>query len=179
MPLIKESLWPVTWSLLAVLVAAASVPVVYADEAKSEEKPTDTAYVFEKIENVDLNKNEIITHSTAFIAEKFVSAKSVIQLKDPELGKIVGDVVLMNSKAGFFDAFKGIKGRLVLDAKDGRYRLQMSNIEAIDGNGVVSSFGRLEGANRYRIEPMAKSVLAEFSDELTTYLRKAKASANW
>ena len=108
-----------------------------------------------------------------------MSAKSVIQLKDPELGKIVGDVVLMKSKAGLFDAFKGIMGRLVLDAKDGRYRLQMSNIEAIDGNGVVSPFGKLEGANRYRIEPMAKSVLAEFSDELTGYLKKAKASANW
>ena len=136
-------------------------------------------YVFERVENVDLNKSEIVAHSAAFFAEKFVSAKSVIQLKDPELGKIVGDVVLMNSKARFLDAFKGIKGRLVLDAKDGKYRLQMSNIEAIDGNGLVSPFGKLEGANRYRIEPMAKSVLAEFSDEITAYLKKAKTSENW
>jgi hypothetical protein len=56
------------------------------------------------------------------------------------------------------------------------FRLQMSNIEAIDGNGLASPFGKLEGANRYRIEPMAKSVLAEFSDEITAYLKKAKAS---
>ena len=179
MLLVKKSFRSSAWSLLAVLAVALIVPVVYTEEAKTEEKPSDGPYVFERIENVDLNKSEIIIHSTAFIAEKFVSAKSVIQLKDPELGKIVGDVVLMNSKAGLFDAFKGIKGRLVLDAKDGRYRLQMSNIEAIDGNGVVSPFGRLEGANRYRIEPLAKSLLAEFSDELTGYLKKAKASANW
>ena len=179
MLLVKKSFRSSAWSLLVVLAVVAIVPAVYAEEVKNEEKPSDGPYVFERIENVDLNKSEIIIHSTAFIAEKFVLAKSVIQLKDPELGKIVGDVVLMNSKAGLFDAFKGIKGRLVLDAKDGRYRLQMSNIEAIDGNGVVSPFGRLEGANRYRIEPLAKSLLAEFSDELTGYLKKAKASANW
>jgi hypothetical protein len=166
-------------SLFAILAIIAAVPAVYAEEGNAEEKPSDGPYVFERVENVDLNKSEIVAHSAAFIAEKFVSAKSVIQLKDPELGKIVGDVVLMNSKARFLDAFKGIKGRLVLDAKDGKYRVQMSNIEAVDGNGVVSPFGKLEGANRYRIEPMAKSVLAEFSDEITAYLKKAKASANW
>ncbi len=177
--LVKKPFQFSAWSLLAILALAAFVPTVYAEEAKSEEKPSDSPYVFERIENVDLNKSEIISYSSAFIAEKFVSAKSVIQLKDSELGKIVGNVVLINSKAGFFDAFKGIKGRLVLDAKDGRYRLQMSNIEAIDGNGVVSAFGRLEGANRYRIEPMAKSMLAEFSNELTGYLKKAKNSAKW
>jgi hypothetical protein len=179
MLLVKKSARSPAWSLLAALAVALIVPIIYAEDAKTEEQPSEGPYIFERIENVDLNKSEIITHSVAFIAEKFVSAKSVIQLKDPELGKIVGDVVLMNSKAGFFDAFKGIKGRLVLDAKDGRYRLQMSNIEAIDGSGAVSPFGKLESANRYRIEPMAKSVLAEFSDELTGYLKTAKASANW
>jgi hypothetical protein len=179
MILAKKTFWSFTWSLLTVLAIILIVPAAYAEESKNKEELSDIPYVFEKIENVDLNKSEIITHSTAFIAEKFVSAKSVLQLKDAELGKIVGDVVLMNSKAGFFDAFKGIKGRLVIDAKDGRYRLQMTKIEAIDGNGVVSPFGRLEGANRYRIEPMAKSILAEFSGEFTEYLKKAKASANW
>lgn len=167
------------WLFLAVMAIVVIVPVAFAEESKNEEKLSDGPYVFEKIENVDLSKSEIITYSAAFIAEKFVSAKSVLQLKDAELGKIVGDVVLMNSKAGFFDAFKGIKSRLVIDAKDGRYRLQMTGIEAIDGKGVVSPFGRLEGANRYRIEPMAKLLLAEFSGEFTEYLKKAKASENW
>jgi hypothetical protein len=164
---------------LLAIVAATSAPLAYCEDTKVEDKPADVAYIFERIENVELNKSEIIAHSAAFIAEKFVSAKSVIQLKDPELGKIVGDVVLMNSNAGFFDAFKGIKGRLVLDAKDGRCRLQMSNIVAMDGNGDESGWGKLEGPNRYRIEPMAKIVLSKFSDELVAYLKKAKASGSW
>ncbi|MEA3421703.1 MAG: hypothetical protein U9Q97_08525, partial [Acidobacteriota bacterium] len=101
------------------------------------------------------------------------------QLKDPELGKIVGDVVLMNSKAGFLDAFHGIKTRVVLDAKDGKYRLQMSNVVATDRNGIESPWGKIEGANRYRIEPMAQSVLCEFSNELLNHLKKVKANTNW
>ncbi len=171
----EKSFASILWSFCTILVIFALGPNAYADE----EKVSEGLYIYERIENVDLNKSEIVAHSNAFIAEKFVSAKSVIQLKDPELGKIVGDVVLMNSKAGFFDAFKGIKVRLVIDAKDGKYRMQMSNIEAIDGNGDVSAFGKLEGANRYRIEPMAKSVLSDFSNELSAYLKKAKASSNW
>jgi hypothetical protein len=178
MLLVKGLFRSAMWALLTALVAVGSVSAVYADVAQTEKEDGGT-YLFERIESVDLSKIEIISHSTAFIAEKFVSAKSVIQLKDPEMGKIVGNVVLMNPKPGYFDAFKGIKARLVLDAKDGEYRLQMSNIEAVDGDGVVSPLGRLEGANRYRIEPVANSVLAEFSDELTAYLRKAKASENW
>jgi hypothetical protein len=164
-------------AVLSALVALGCVPTVYAEAAQTEKE--DAGYVFERIESVDLSKIELISHSTAFIAEKFRSAKSVIQLKDLEMGKIVGDVVLMNPKAGYFDAFNGIRARLVLDAKNGKYRLQMSNIEAVDGYGVISPLGRLEGANRYRIEPMANAVLAEFSDELATYLRRAKASENW
>jgi hypothetical protein len=160
-------------SILTLTLALIAVP------ASADDKPDAKPYVFERIESVELSKSEIVAHAGAFIAEKFVSAKSVIQLKAPELGKIVGDVVLMNKDAGFLDAFKGIKGRLVLDAKDGKYRLQMSNIEAINGNGVVSPFGKLEGANRYRIEPMANTVLTTFSDQLTAYLRNANASSNW
>lgn len=175
--MVKELFRSAIWALLTALVAGGSVSTVCADVAQTEEE--DGAYVFERIESVELSKIEIISHSTAFLAEKFVSAKSVIQLKDPELGKIVGNVVLMNAKPGYFDAFKGIKARLVLDAKDGKYRLQMSNIEAVDGDGIRSPLGRLEGANKDRIEPVARSILAEFSDELTAYLREAKASENW
>jgi hypothetical protein len=166
-------------AMLFSLISVFYGPAVNGEEARREDKAADSPYVFEKIENVELNKKEIIAHSNAFIAEKFVSAKSVIQLNDAELGKIVGDVVLMNSKAGFFDGFKGIKTRLVLDAKDGKYRLQASNVEGIDGNGAVSFWGKLEGANRYRIEPLAQSVLSEFADDLLSYLRKAKSSANF
>lgn len=154
-----------------------STPTFAADTAG--DKGSDEIYVYEKIYSSELSKSEIISNSNAYLAEMFSSAKSEIKLKDMDLGRIIGNVTLMNSNAGFFDAFKGIVGKLVIDAKDGRYRVTMSNIEAVDGNGDVAAFGKLEGANRYRIEPMAKSVLDDFSYELETYLKNAKASSDW
>jgi hypothetical protein len=162
------------------IVALLANDAALAQDIKKEASSADAPYVFERIENVELSKKEIVAHTSAFIAEKFVSARSVIQLNDSELGKLVGDVVLMNTQAGFFDAFKGIKTRLVLDARDGRYRLQASNVEGIDGNGVVPAmWGKLESANRYRIEPLAQSLLKALAEDLSEYLKKAKEKANF
>lgn len=147
-----------------------------SDSALTKEKEP---YIFEAVKEVALTKAEIISYANAFIAEKFVSAKSVIQMNDPNLGKIVGDVALINPKAKFGHAFKGIRGRFVLDAKDGKFRLQMSNIVGTDNNGVEKAWGKLEGANRYRIEPMAVSILENFTTELQKYLNNAKANDNW
>jgi hypothetical protein len=136
-------------------------------------------FVFEKISPVELSKKEIITQAAAFIAAKFVSARSVIQLQDAELGKIVGDVILHDRDARMLAAFKGVKVRITIDAKDGRYRLQATNIVGIDGNGAVSPWGEVESANQYRIEPLAAKLLNDFEQELTSHLKTAKAAENW
>lgn len=141
-----------------------------------EEKPP---FVWEKISTVDLTQKEIVTYSNAFFAEKFVSGRRVVELNDPELGKLVGTVVLMNDDAKVLHAFHGIYGRLILDAKDGRYRMQMTNIVAVDSKGIKAAWGEIESANNYRIQPMAEKVLADFSAELQNYLTNAKKSAEW
>jgi hypothetical protein len=168
-----------TWRsvlLIATIAFSSSAP---AESEGKKDGGADAPFVFERFEAVELSQKHIVAHTAAFIAERFVSSKSVMQLKDPELGKIVGDIVLMNANAGFFDAFKGIKTRVVLDAKDGRYRLRATNVEGIDGNGVVPAWGKLKGPNRYRIEPMAQGLLTGFADDLLAYLKKAKADGNW
>ena len=38
---------------------------------------------------------------------------------------------------------------------------------------------RSRGANNYRIQPMAESVLDRFSNELQAYLASAKADDDW
>ena len=166
-----------TSALLAVLGAAFLALPIYVGESKSE--TTDGRYVYERIETVDLKKSEIVAYAAAFIAERVVSGRSAIQLTDSQLGKIIGDVELMNPRTGSSDSFKGIKCRLVLDAKDGRFRLQISNVEAIDRFGALSPFGKLEGTYRGEIEPLATSLLTDFSSELTGYLKSAKAPTNW
>lgn len=152
---------------------------VEAQQPKSAELKVDSGlFVYEKIESVELSRREIIGYAAAFLAEKFKSSKSVIELRDEDLGKIVGDVILKDEKAGMFDAFKEIKARIILDAKHGRYRLQATNLVGLDGNGNTT-FGKIEGANQYRLEPLALNVLPPFADELKAYLTKAKASRDF
>lgn len=147
-------------------------PIIHA----KEDKPP---FVWEKISSVELTQKEIITYINAYIAEKFVSGKHVIELSDPELGKLVGTVTLMDPDAKMLSAFHGIHGRLIVDAKDGRYRLQMANIVAVDSKMQKSGWGEIEGANNYRIQPVADRTLANFSNELQAYLANAKKAGEW
>lgn len=142
--------------------------------AKDEE-----AYVWERISEVDLTQQEIITYAHAYIAENFGSSKEIIELNDPALGKLVGTITVMSEDARRLHAFHGANGRLIIDAKDGRYRIQMTNIVGTDANGVKANWGRLESANRYRIQPMAESALDRFANNLQTYLANAKANSDW
>ncbi|WP_132999805.1 DUF4468 domain-containing protein [Luteimonas arsenica] len=158
------------------IVAALLLAALTALPALAKDKEP---YVWEKIQTVDLTQREIITYSNAYIAEKFGSGKEVVELNDPDLGKLVGTVILMNEDAKLLHAFHGIRGRLIIDAKDGRIRIQMHNIVATDSKGVKAAWGEIESANRYRIEPMAVKVLDKFATDLQTYLANARANSDW
>lgn len=159
-------------AFVAVWVAVLALLMIGSASAKEETPP----YVWEKVNTVDLTQAEIITYTNAYIAEKFGSGKEVVELSDPALGKLVGTVILMNKDAKLLHAFHGIRGRLIVDAKEGRYRMQMTNIVAVDSKMQKSGWGEIEGANNYRIQPMAEQVLNEFSTNLNAYLANAKQS---
>lgn len=168
-------------NLLSFLVVFVFTFLIISNATCEDNKNEDSEklYIYEKVMSIELSKSDIILFSSAFIAERFTSAKSVVQLKDTELGKLVGNVILMNSNASFFDAFHGINGKLIIDSKDGKYRLQVVNINGVGKGGVTAAWSNIEGANRYRIEPMAKVVLDNFSSDLHAYLIKTKADSNW
>lgn len=142
-------------------------------------KVEDGLFIYEKVIETELTKKEAVAYSAAFIAEKFKSAKIVIELRDEDLGKLVGTVILKDRDARVLAAFKAIQARIVIDAKDGRVRLQAMNIVGIDGNDNLSPWGEIESANQYRVEPLAVKILHSFEADLTSYLGKAKASAAW
>ncbi|MFD0727448.1 DUF4468 domain-containing protein [Lysobacter brunescens] len=168
-----------TFKALLLSVALLGAPSVFAKQPKSAEfKVENGLFVYEKIEAVDLSKREIVSHAAAFLAEHFKSSRSIIELRDDELGKIVGDIIVKNPKAKMLSAFPAIRTRIIIDAKDGRYRLQATNIVGVDGNGTVTSWG-IEGANQYRIEPAALEALNAFSSALNSYINNAQSSGNW
>lgn len=164
---------------LIISCAALVVGAAYAQQPKSAAFKVESGlFIYEKIEPVELSKKEIIANSAAFLAEKFRSSKSVIELRDDELGKIVGDVILRNPKAKFLSAFPAVKARIIIDAKDGRYRLQATNIVGVDGNGKVTTW-TVEGANQYRLEPAALEALNAFAAEFKAYISDVHSSSDW
>lgn len=155
-----------------------------AEKAKRAEKAANRAdqdkpYVFTKVHQIDLSKKEIILHIRAYIAEKFVSAKSVIEISDLELGKLVGDISLRDPEAGWLSVYRGINARIMFDAKDGKYRLKATNVVNLSQEGLPEPMITVEGGNRQWMEPMANRLLNDFADEVQKHLISAKSGDDW
>jgi len=103
-----------------------------AAEAKALEELINKPFKFAEVREVNFKKEEIIIHAASFISEKFVSGKSVIQVNDPQNGKISGNIILKDPKANFFHYFHYIQCHLIIEAKDGRFRMQAKNVKALD-----------------------------------------------
>ena len=130
-----------------------------------------------------MKKEEIIKHIASYIAENFGSAKKVIEFNDPKLGKLIGNVILMKKEIGFFTICAGIEVTIIIDAKDGRFRLSPKNIVGLMKDhkpmGWSGSAKDIEGHNAYRIKPVAYEVLNDFITEMTNYLKSANKNSDW
>lgn len=130
--------------LLIVSCAALVFGSAYAQQPKSAAfKVQSGLFIFEKIEPVELSKKEIVANSAAFLAEKFKSSKSVIELRDDEIGKIVGDVILRNPKAKFLSAFPAVKARIIIDARTDAIVFKQPTLSALMEMGM-SLHGQLK-----------------------------------
>lgn len=137
-------------------------------------------YEYEQIKDVaGLGKKEIVAQTNAFIAETFKSGKTVTEMSDADAGKIIGNVILIDPAAGILSPFKGFQATMTVDAKDGKYRLRFTNVTAVDQKLQPSGFGKVEGANNYRLQPIADRVFPEFGAKYDAYIRKAKTDDNW
>ena len=151
------------------LMLAASLVAILGAAHAAEDKPP---FQFERVGEAPGTTAQLVTKAQSFLAERQGSAKVATQQVDKEAGRIVNDIVLMNSDAGMFDAFHGVSTRLILEFKEGRYRLRATDIWGADRDGKRSSWGDVNGANRYRIEPLAQAVLDRFAADLDAYLKR-------
>lgn len=147
---------------------------------KAQEELLKKPFDFTEVRKVNLKKDEIIKFSASYIAENFKSAKKVIELNDLSQGKIIGNVILRNSEAGFFDAFHGIEATIIIEAKENRFRFKAINVYGLTKDMVRSVWSsEVDGSNAYRIKPMAYKVLNKFLTNIENYLNKAKSESKW
>ena len=138
-------------------------------------------FVFAEVRKVDLTKEEIITNTAVFIAQKFVSSKSVIDVNSPTQGKLAGNIILKDPDAGWLDIYKYISLQLIVEAKNGRFRMQAKNV-----HGLLNDFGRppehmsgIEGRNADVLKPKTYKLLNKLLSELNSHLLKTKANSKW
>ncbi|MDE5785354.1 MAG: DUF4468 domain-containing protein [Duncaniella sp.] len=86
-----------------------------------------------------------------WVATTFVSGKTVTQMEDPTTGTIILKAEFPFKKGGIYSAYEGhVSYMLKLQAKDGRFRVEMSNIshENKPGNAQHCSLGLITTAEK-------------------------------
>ena len=102
---------------------------VFAQELEID--PKTGLYTYETVIQSPKGKSQIFNSAMEWVALKYVSANDVIQLSNQETGKIIckGNFVISSAfNTGY------IKHTLVIDIKEGRYKLRFSNL-IVSGNG--------------------------------------------
>jgi hypothetical protein len=128
--------------------------------------------VFQKIYYVPgLSKKQIHEKSVEWMAKTFVSSKAVIEVNNPDTGKIVG-----NGITHFTNAIVQIpcEYSMTIDSKDGKFRVTFDNYVALWG---VNHERRLPLVEKAFVGEVNQNFM-ELSDSLMDYMKKTKDD-NW
>lgn len=138
---------------------------------------------------------DIINNAVLFVTSRFVvkqtkgwggamlydapkNAKDLIIVNDSENGRLVFDIFKM--EGGAFSYIKGINARVLLEAKEGRFRFKVNKLEGMRTNDANPKY-RADVDSEYGsdIKPFAYKILNKYLADLHSYLKKSKIDSNW
>lgn len=158
---------------------ASSASPTATPKASDTHKPSDPFEV-QIVKEVDLKKDAIYDATLQWLAETFVSSKSVIEFQDKGSGKIIGNIrVEIQMHDPIFGAAwtANAKATQKIEIKDGKFRMSFSNIYVEDLNLSVTYGDRYSGDTS--MSESRKAVTKSFNelaDSLQAYLLKSKES---
>ena len=129
------------------------------------------AFSVEIIRPASLQKGTLFDQTILWMAENFRSSKEVIELKDKELGTIIGNGAMdMNIGLSFLPSNVPVTFKLRIDIKDNKYRMTFSNVKMVfDGNAKP-----IEDTNRASNEPKVRERFEQMANSLDAYLTAPK-----
>lgn len=109
-----------------------------------------TEFQFVKIDSVNYSKDELFLKAETWLANSFVSSKSVIQMKDKDAGKIIckGVFAYVDKEVGSTTHFD-IKFSLEISVRDKKYRIKLYdfiNSGYIDWDGSDLTTSTIKGS---------------------------------
>lgn len=125
----------------------------------------------EIIREIEMPRDQIFDNAALWLAESFRSSKAVIDLKDKDIGTIIGNAavdVRIQWGATMPMAFK-----LRIDVRENRYRLTFSEVQLITNFGTKP----IESANRESLEPRTRARFEQLAESFHEYLATAKQRA--
>lgn len=134
-------------------------------------------FEFEMIDSLKANKSELYSYARQWVANEFVSANSVIQMEDKDVGKIIGKGVYSFKDEDQYSTTQfNIKFTLEITVKDNKYRIRLYdfiNDGYLDLKGSDLKGGRIKGAGLYLDDPEFKKL--SYSKEQVIPRTKEKA----
>lgn len=125
------------------------------------------AFSVEIIRQTALPKGTLFDQTVLWMAESFRSSKEAIELKDKELGTIIGNGAIdMNIGASFLPVNTPVTFKLRIDIKDNKYRMTFSNVKMVFDNYPKP----IEDTNRTSNEPKVRERFEQIANSLDTYL---------
>ena len=147
------------------------IPLLFACSISSAQ--SDESVKVEIIKEIKMLKDDIYKNALLWMAESFRSSKEVIDLKDRDMGTIIGNGSV-DIKIGW-GAYTPARFKLKIDVKDDKYRLTFKDVIMVfDGQEKP-----IEAANRKSLEPKVTTKFNEIATSLHEYLGKAGSSKDW
>ena len=116
--------------------------------ANAQDKPLSYSEV---IQVEGKNQAQIFGGLKEWVATNYVNGKAVTQMEDPTTGTIILKALFPFNKGGVYKAYEGkVDYMLKLQAKDGRFRVEMSSIshENKPGHAADCSLGLITTAEK-------------------------------
>jgi len=125
-------------------------------------KVTPDQLTFQRVYEINnINTNEIFDRTLEWMAKTFIDSREVIELKDRERGKIIGNgIVQFKDVVNISDC----KYMVTIDIKDGRFRITFSNYLWLG-----TSYGDIALDKKYHVDQVNIS-FSKLSDNLYNYI---------
>ena len=140
--------------------------------------PTDV--IFQEIINIDSEKNELYTKTITWMAESFNSSKEVIEYKNIDDGKIIGNTILsVNISNGPMDFYRDIKMTIIIEIKNESLRFTAKNFiiqSMYIGGGKLPEEPVIHKEIFYKI---IQAIDGSLIKSLRSYLQKSSDNDNW
>ena len=144
----------------------------------------ETDKTIEKVVEVPTyTKDQIYTATKIWLAETFVSSKSVIEVDDKESGIIIGNAnVKYPCTEGMGCLLKGdwrLNVSLRVDMKDQKFKIAFTNMSwSTPASNTSPAYNNVPLSSKGEIEEV-KIALDKISDELRASITKEKAKKDW